>query len=51
MDLAARPEQLKLIDLAVRREGRQGMPRTEEFIDYKTSMITDEEPLRGLLFY
>ena len=28
-------------------------PRTEEteFIDYKTSMITDEDPLRGLLFY
>jgi len=22
-----------------------------EFIDYKTSMITDEDPLRGLLFY
>ena len=22
-----------------------------EFIDYKTSMITDEHPLRGLLFY
>jgi len=22
-----------------------------EFIDYTTSMITDEEPLRGLLFY
>ena len=21
-----------------------------EFIDYKTSMITDEDPLRGLLF-
>jgi len=25
------------------------LPR--EFIDYKTSMITDEDPLRGLLFY
>ena len=24
---------------------------TREFIDYKTSMITDEDPLRGLLFY
>ena len=22
-----------------------------EFIDYKTSMITDLDPLRGLLFY
>ena len=22
-----------------------------QFIDYKTSMITDEDPLRGLLFY
>jgi len=22
-----------------------------EFIDYTTSMITDEDPLRGLLFY
>ena len=22
-----------------------------EFIDYKTSMITDSDPLRGLLFY
>jgi len=22
-----------------------------EFIDYKTSMITDEDPLRGLFFY
>ena len=22
-----------------------------KFIDYKTSMITNEEPLRGLLFY
>jgi len=22
-----------------------------EFIDYKTSMITDQDPLRGLLFY
>ena len=22
-----------------------------EFIDYKTSMVTDEDPLRGLLFY
>ena len=22
-----------------------------EFIDYKTSMITNEDPLRGLLFY
>ena len=22
-----------------------------EFIDYQTSMITDEDPLRGLLFY
>ena len=22
-----------------------------ECIDYKTSMITDEDPLRGLLFY
>ena len=22
-----------------------------EFIEYKTSMITDEDPLRGLLFY
>ena len=22
-----------------------------EFIDYKTSMITDDDPLRGLLFY
>ena len=22
-----------------------------EFSDYKTSMITDEDPLRGLLFY
>ena len=24
---------------------------TREFIDYKTSMITDEDPLRGLLFH
>ena len=23
----------------------------KEVIDYKTSMITDEDPLRGLLFY
>jgi hypothetical protein len=23
----------------------------EEFIDFKTSMITDQRPLRGLLFY
>ena len=22
-----------------------------EFIDYKTSMIVDEDPLRGLIFY
>jgi len=22
-----------------------------ELVDYKTSMITDEDPLRGLLFY
>jgi len=26
-------------------------PQKREFIDYKTSMITDEDPLRGLLFY
>ena len=25
--------------------------KVREFIDYKTSMITDEDPLRGLLFY
>jgi len=24
---------------------------SRECIDYKTSMITDEDPLRGLLFY
>jgi hypothetical protein len=26
-------------------------PTQREFIDYKTSMITDEDPLRRLLFY
>ena len=25
-------------------------PNGREFLDYKTSMITDEDPLRGLLF-
>jgi len=25
--------------------------RGEQFIDYQTSMITDLDPLRGLLFY
>ena len=25
--------------------------RAREFIDYNTSMITDVDPLRGLLFY
>ena len=25
--------------------------RFRKFIDYKTSMITDEDPLRGMLFF
>ena len=29
----------------------QRHPLQREFIDYKTSMITYEDPLRGLLFY
>ena len=28
-----------------------GMYGGREFVDYKTSMITDEDPLRGLLFH
>jgi len=28
-----------------------GCMEGREFIDYKTSMITDYDPLRGLLFY
>jgi len=28
-----------------------GAEALREFIDYKTCMITDEDPLRGLLFY
>jgi len=30
---------------------RVGASGKRECIDYKTSMITDEDPLRGLLFY
>jgi len=43
--------------LEVRAEGGFSMgvmvntPWVREFIDYKTSMITYEDPLRGLLFY
>jgi len=33
---------------AAKRSARSG-PR--EFIDYTTSMTTDSDPLRGLLFY
>ena len=25
--------------------------QSREFVDYKTSVVTDEDPLRGLLFY
>ena len=28
-----------------------GAPEESECLDYKTSMITDEDPPRGLLFY
>jgi hypothetical protein len=28
-----------------------GAAAQREFIDYKTSMITDEDPLRGFSFY
>ena len=35
---------------ASRRYPEQAPPQ-KEFIEYKTSMITDEDPLRGLLFY
>ena len=30
---------------------RAHTPGLCEFIDYKTSMVTDEDPLRGLFFY
>ena len=33
----------------MRRNTAARIPR--EFIDYKTSMITDQDPLQGLLFY
>ena len=32
-------------------EGMEGIQSFRELIDYRTSMITDEDPLRGLLFY
>jgi len=36
---------------AVRRRVVLLAPDLREFIDYKTSMITNEDPLRGLVFY
>ena len=35
----------------LRKAGQPDEAELREFIDYKTSMITDEDPLRGLLFY
>ena len=37
--------------LACARHGRVASRTVAEFIDYKTSIIADEDPLRGLLFY
>ena len=33
------------------RSSRMERYQVSELIDYKTRMITDEDPLRGLLFY
>ena len=35
----------------LRRSEAVALPALSEFIDYTTGMITDEDPLRGLLFY
>jgi len=47
---SAPAERLNLA-LADTRGGRDVAPDEREFVDYKTSMITDYDPLRGLLFY
>ena len=43
--------QTRWSNLPVIRRQPAGAAGAREFMDYKTSMIIDEDPLRGVLFY